>query len=184
MRSTITAVFAAVVACAASAPASAGSLQVEPVLVDITAPGAASTVTLRNEGTTPIDAQIRVFKWSIVNGKEQLNPTDDVVASPPSVTLTSKGQYVVRIVRTSKQPHHDPVGHHGRQIPPVRRDRGIQVGELRSEARLPPRRRIHPSPRLPSRVPQMMSPVGNPKWPDWPIAGSCLCGAGARKVGK
>src|SRR3954464_4456402 len=104
MRSTITAVFAAVVACAASAPAGAGSLQVERVLVDITAPGAASTVTLRNEGTTPIDAQIRVYKWSIVNGKEQLDPTDDVVASPPSVTLTAKGQYIARIVRVSKQP--------------------------------------------------------------------------------
>ena len=104
MRSTVTALFAAAVVCAASAPAGAGSLQVEPVLVDITAPGAASTVTLRNEGTTPIDAQIRVYRWAIVNGKEQLTPTDDVVASPPSVTLTPKGQYVARIVRTSKQP--------------------------------------------------------------------------------
>jgi fimbrial chaperone protein len=104
MRSIATALFASLVACAASAPAGAGSLQVEPVLVDITAPGAASTVTLRNEGTTPIDAQIRVFKWAIVNGKEQLTPTDDVVASPPSVTMTPKGQYVARIVRTSKQP--------------------------------------------------------------------------------
>jgi fimbrial chaperone protein len=103
MRSTVTALFAAAVAFAAS-PAGAGSLQVEPVLVDITAPGAASTVTLRNEGTTPIDAQIRVYKWSIVNGKEHLAPTNDVVASPPSVTLTPKGQYVARIVRTSKQP--------------------------------------------------------------------------------
>ena len=104
MRSTVTALFASVLAFAAGAPASAGSLQVEPVLVDITAPGAASTVTVRNEDTTPINAQIRVFKWSIVNGKEQLSPTDDVVASPPSVTLTPKGQYVVRIVRMSKQP--------------------------------------------------------------------------------
>jgi fimbrial chaperone protein len=103
MRSTVTALFAAAVAFAAL-PAGAGSLQVEPVLVDITAPGAASTVTLRNEGTTPIDAQIRVYKWSIVNGKEHLAPTNDVVASPPSVTLTPKGQYVARIVRTSKQP--------------------------------------------------------------------------------
>ena len=98
------AAFASVLAFAASAPAGAGSLQVEPVLVDITAPGAASTVTVRNEDTSPINAQIRVFKWSIVNGKEQLNPTDDVVASPPSVTLTPKGQYVIRIVRMSKQP--------------------------------------------------------------------------------
>ena len=104
MRSVATALFASVVAAAASAPAAAGSLQVEPVLVDITAPGAASTVTLRNEGTTPIDAQIRVYKWSVVNGKEELKPTDDVVASPPSVTLTPKGQYVARIVRVSKQP--------------------------------------------------------------------------------
>jgi fimbrial chaperone protein len=74
------------------------------VLVDITAPGAATTVTLRNAGTTPIDAQIRVYRWSMVNGKEQLDPTDDVVASPPSVTLAPKGQYVARIVRVSKRP--------------------------------------------------------------------------------
>jgi fimbrial chaperone protein len=103
MRSTAIALFAAAVAFAAS-PAAAGSLQVEPVLVDVTAPGAASTITLRNEGTAPIDAQIRVFKWSIVNGKEQLTPTNDVVASPPSITLTPKGQYVARVVRVSKQP--------------------------------------------------------------------------------
>lgn len=104
MRSTVTALLATVFALAASAPAGAGSLQVEPVLVDITAPGATSTVTLRNQGTTPVDAQIRVFRWSLVNGKEQLDPTDDVVASPPSVTLTPKGQYIARIVRVSKQP--------------------------------------------------------------------------------
>ena len=103
MRSTITALLG-IVAFAAATPANAGSLQVEPVLVDITAPGAASTVTLRNEGTARIDAQIRVYRWSIVNGKERLDPTDDVVASPPTVTLTPKGQYVARIVRVSKKP--------------------------------------------------------------------------------
>jgi fimbrial chaperone protein len=61
-------------------------------------------VTLRNEGAAPINAQIRVFRWSLVNGKEHLEPTDDVVASPPSVTLTAKGQYITRIVRVSKRP--------------------------------------------------------------------------------
>ncbi len=79
MRSISTALFASALAFAACAPAGAGSLQVEPVLVDITAPGAASTVTMRDEGAEPINAQVRVFKWSIVNGKEQLNPTDDVL---------------------------------------------------------------------------------------------------------
>jgi fimbrial chaperone protein len=105
MTSTVTkAVLTASLALAACYPAQAGSLQVAPVLVDVTAPGAASTVTLRNEGTTPIDAQIRVFRWSLVDGQEKLEPTDDVIASPPSVTLTPKGQYIARIVRVSKQP--------------------------------------------------------------------------------
>src|SRR5688572_26924313 len=84
--------------------AQAGSLQVEPVLVDVTAPAAAATVTLRNQGQTAIDAQIRVFRWSLVNGEEKLEPTEDVVASPPAVSLPPKGEYVARIVRLSKQP--------------------------------------------------------------------------------
>jgi fimbrial chaperone protein len=105
MRSTVaTIALTATLVLVAYGPARAGSLQVEPVLVDVTAPGAASTVTLRNEGTTPIDAQIRVFRWSLVDGQEKLEPTDDVVASPPSMTLTPKGQYITRIVRVSKQP--------------------------------------------------------------------------------
>jgi len=105
MRSiVIKAVLTAILASAACYPAQAGSLQVEPVLVDVTAPGAASTLTLRNEGATPINAQIRVFRWSLVNGQEKLEPTNDVVASPPSVTLTPKGQYITRVVRVSKQP--------------------------------------------------------------------------------
>jgi fimbrial chaperone protein len=77
---------------------------VAPVLVDVTAPGSASTVTLRNEGATPINAQIRVFRWSLIDGQEKLEPTEDVVASPPSVTLAPNGQYIARIVRVSKQP--------------------------------------------------------------------------------
>ena len=84
--------------------ARAGTLQVEPVLVDVIAPGAASTVTLRNEGAAPLNAQIRVFRWSLVDGQEKLEPTDDVVASPPAVTFAPKAEYIVRIVRVSKRP--------------------------------------------------------------------------------
>jgi fimbrial chaperone protein len=105
MRSTIaTACATAALALGISVSAQAGSLQVEPVLVDVTAPGAASTVTLRNAGPTPVNAQIRVFRWSMVNGQEKLEPTDDVVASPPAVTLNPDGKYITRIVRVSKAP--------------------------------------------------------------------------------
>ncbi len=87
-----------------SAPLCAASLQVQPALVDVVAPGAASTVTLRNTGPTPINVQVRVFRWSQADGEESLKPTEDVVASPPAVTLAPNSDYVARIVRIVKQP--------------------------------------------------------------------------------
>ena len=96
--------FAGTVLLAAHVASRAGTLQVEPVLIDVTAPGAASTVTLCNEGAAPINVQIRLFRWSQADGKENLEPTDDVVASPPAVTLAPKANYVARIVRVTKRP--------------------------------------------------------------------------------
>src|SRR5262245_21445900 len=88
----------------AYAPAQAGSLQVEPVILDVTAPGAASTITLHSAGSAPINGQIRLFKGSVVNCEETLEPTDDVVASPPSVTLAPNAKNIVRVVRVAKTP--------------------------------------------------------------------------------
>jgi fimbrial chaperone protein len=88
----------------AHASSRAATLQVEPVLVEVIAPGAVSTVTLRNDGDKPINAQIRVFRWVQLDGQEKLEPTDEVVASPPAATLAPQGNYVVRIVRLAKRP--------------------------------------------------------------------------------
>jgi fimbrial chaperone protein len=86
------------------AAAAATSLQVEPVLLEVLAPGAASTVTLRNDGNAPINAQVRVYRWMQVDGQEKLEPTEDVVASPPALSLAPNGTHVVRVVRVSKRP--------------------------------------------------------------------------------
>jgi fimbrial chaperone protein len=90
--------------CLAASRLDAASLQVEPVLVEVGAPGAASTITLRNDGATPVVAQLRVYRWSQTDGQEKLEPTDDVVASPPAATLAPGGTHVVRIVRVTKSP--------------------------------------------------------------------------------
>jgi len=82
----------------------AGTLQVEPVLVDVAAPQAAATLTLRNEGSERINAQIRVFRWYQADGHDKYEPTDDVVASPPAAALAPNGSYLVRIVRVTKRP--------------------------------------------------------------------------------
>jgi fimbrial chaperone protein len=104
MRADMKKLAAAIGFCLVSSHAGAASLQVEPVLVEVAAPGAASTVTLRNEGATPITAQIRVYRWSQADGQEKLEPTDDVVASPPAATLAPGSKHVVRIVRVARGP--------------------------------------------------------------------------------
>jgi fimbrial chaperone protein len=84
--------------------ASAASLQVAPVRLDVPAPGAATKITLSNTGDTEINAQVRIFKWTQAGGKDVLTPTRDVVASPPVLKLDPAKTNVVRIVRTTKAP--------------------------------------------------------------------------------
>jgi fimbrial chaperone protein len=86
------------------AGAHAAALQVAPVRLDVPAPGAASKITLRNTGDSSIAAQVRVFRWTQVKGKDVLTETRDVVASPPIVRLEPEKSNVIRIVRTSKTP--------------------------------------------------------------------------------
>lgn len=88
----------------AASSASAASLQVSPVLLEVTAPGATATVTLRNNGTRPIVTQVRVFRWIQEAGQERLEPTEDVVASPPAVELRPAQDYIIRVVRVTKSP--------------------------------------------------------------------------------
>lgn len=87
-----------------SAQAMASSLQVTPVRIQVELPAAASTITVSNPGDSPLAAQLRVFKWTRVNGKDTLEPTKDVVASPPLAKLAPGQPYVVRIIRVSKTP--------------------------------------------------------------------------------
>src|ERR1700730_7169143 len=61
----------------AASDASAASSQVGPVLLEVVAPGAAATVTLRNNGAKPIATQVRVFRWIQEAGGERLEPTED-----------------------------------------------------------------------------------------------------------
>jgi fimbrial chaperone protein len=59
---------------------------------------------LENKGTSIITAQVRVFKWTVKDGKEQMTPTTDVVASPPALKIQPGGKATVRVVRLSKAP--------------------------------------------------------------------------------
>jgi fimbrial chaperone protein len=92
------------ISAACPVPAFAAALRVEPVLVEVFAPGAAAALTLHNGDASEVNVQIRVFRWSQANGKETLEPTADVAISPPAAKLAPHGEQVVRIVRVGKQP--------------------------------------------------------------------------------
>jgi len=89
---------------ASSAIAEAASLRVSPVLVDLPTSSAAATLSLRNDGLKPLNVQARVYRWVQSNGSERLEPTDEVVASPPIASLRPRADYVLRLVRVSKTP--------------------------------------------------------------------------------
>ncbi len=90
--------------CAASNPLSAASLQAAPTTFELSAGKAAETLTLSNPGSTPLTAQVRVYRWSQVDGEDKNEPTTDVVASPPMVTVAPGKDQIVRIVRVAKRP--------------------------------------------------------------------------------
>lgn len=77
--------------------AHAEGLQVAPVAVTI--PERSGVVWLTNQGTAPMRAQVRVFRWSQHDGEDVLAETTDLVASPPFVSINPGSQQVVRLVR-------------------------------------------------------------------------------------
>ncbi|RUV68975.1 MAG: molecular chaperone [Mesorhizobium sp.] len=100
---------ALIVACLAAVleftgSSEAASLRVAPVVLDLRAPTAASTIRIWNDARRPINVQVRVLRWTQQNGEDTYQTTNDVVASPPITTLRPGGENLVRIVRTSKRP--------------------------------------------------------------------------------
>lgn len=76
----------------------AASLQVSPVSLDLTAPSRTSSITLRNDSDGLTNVQIRVYKWTQVEGKDQLTPATDVIVSPPAAKLQPDKAYTIRVV--------------------------------------------------------------------------------------
>jgi P pilus assembly chaperone PapD len=82
----------------------AATLRVAPISVELKGGASASSVRVWNDDKTPVRVQARVFRSLEKNGKAVLEPTRDVVASPPMATLKPGTENLIRIVRVSKKP--------------------------------------------------------------------------------
>lgn len=85
-------------------PAEASSLRVAPISLKLAAQEPSGVVRVWNDGAEPVRVQVRVFRWKVVNGKDVLEPTNDVVASPPMTTLVPGAENLIRVVRVAKRP--------------------------------------------------------------------------------
>ena len=79
--------------------AHASSLQISPITVELPAGQGASAITLRNPGSAPIYGQVRVFRWDQSPDDDTLEPSDDLMASPPLIRIEPQGEQLVRLVR-------------------------------------------------------------------------------------
>jgi len=97
-------VLAAILLCGVAAGAGAANLQVTPTTVTLPADRRAEGLTLRNSGTSPLHAQVRVFRWFQSDGEDRLEPATDVAVSPPMLELPPAAEQLVRIVRLGPPP--------------------------------------------------------------------------------
>lgn len=88
-------------ACAAAlawgVPASAGTLQVNPVLLEIDVGRRTATVTIRNEESTPITIRAHALEWRQTDGQDVYTETRAVIVSPPIFTIAPGATQLVRV---------------------------------------------------------------------------------------
>lgn len=77
----------------------AEGLQVTPILLDFNPQQRALAVWISNTGKRPISAQARVQAWRQGEAGDTLEPTTELVASPPMVQIPPGQTQVVRVVR-------------------------------------------------------------------------------------
>lgn len=78
----------------------AGSFSVTPVRVEIKPPRRAASIEVQNTGDKPAQIQVHRYRWTgFVDGKDQLQSTEDIIATPPIFVLAPQQKQVVRILQ-------------------------------------------------------------------------------------
>lgn len=94
----------AAVVLACSGLAAASGLQVSPTTIEVEAVRGAGGLNLMNNGSQPLTAQARVFRWTQADGEDVLEPTAELAISPPMLELPPGGKQLVRVIRLGPPP--------------------------------------------------------------------------------
>lgn len=85
-------------------PAAAAGIRVAPVTVEITADGGHAGIWLYNDGEAPWLAQARLYRWHQRDGRDLLEATGELRASPARIAIPPHGRQLLRLVRPGPAP--------------------------------------------------------------------------------
>jgi fimbrial chaperone protein len=88
----------------AAGPVVADEFSVSPTSIRVAATEQVATLTVVSGGPGATNGQVRVMRWRNENGRNDLEPTRDVTASPPSMHMKANQEITIRLVRKSKKP--------------------------------------------------------------------------------
>jgi fimbrial chaperone protein len=92
---------ASLAAAAGPSPAAAGTLQVNPVLVEIGAAQRTGSVTVRNVEDVPVTIRAYPMAWRQQDGEDHYDETSAIIVSPPVFTIPPGGTQIVRVGQRS-----------------------------------------------------------------------------------
>jgi len=78
--------------------ATAQSLRVMPVTIQMQPGQSATTMTVINEGSALTAIQVRIYGWNQADGTDQLTDTTELLASPPIASIAAGESQLIRLV--------------------------------------------------------------------------------------
>jgi fimbrial chaperone protein len=114
-------------AAAGLSPAAAGTLTVNPVLVEIGTAHRAGSVTVQNVENVPVTIRAYALAWSQADGADRYEETSAVIVSPPVFTIAAGGTQTVRV--GPRQPSAAPQSYRLiiEEVPAAQAGNGIRV---------------------------------------------------------
>lgn len=88
--------------CLSPGLATASSLEISPVSVNLVAGQNVKVIEIRNRGGSAVAIQIRAFAWSQAGDTDLLAPTKDLILSPPIFTIPAGASQTIRLLLRGK----------------------------------------------------------------------------------
>lgn len=95
--------------CSGVETASAQAITVMPVVLDMQPGQLAATLSVSGQAGNETSYQVRAFAWNQDGGNDRLDPTDDIVLSPPLGVIAANATQIVRIVVRHPPKDHETV---------------------------------------------------------------------------